>query len=38
MKIRCPGCKRVLQVKTFSDGTYGEVVKEIEEPGEVSNV
>ena len=31
LKIRCPGCKNILQVKIFSDGTYGEVVHEMGE-------
>ena len=31
LKIRCPGCKNILIVKVFSDGTYGEVVHEMGE-------
>lgn len=29
LKIRCPGCKKILKVKVFSDGSYGEIVDEI---------
>ena len=29
LKIRCPGCKNILIVRVFPDGTYGEVVHEM---------
>ncbi len=29
LKIRCPKCKNILKVKTFKDGTSGELVKEV---------
>ena len=31
LKIRCPGCKNILIVRVFPDGTYGEVVHEMGE-------
>ena len=29
LKIRCPGCKNILIVRVFPDGTYCEVVHEM---------
>lgn len=30
LNVRCPKCKNILKVKTFEDGTSGELVKEVE--------
>lgn len=27
LKVRCPGCKNILKIKVFSNGSYGEIVK-----------